>query len=83
MTTDAQRGLRSHTVQVYLKSVCVCACVHAYTNFPEPPHTHTLSSHHPVKPAVLHSAWAAAGGSMPLSLRWECRVWKMLSCCSG
>lgn len=44
MTTDALRGLRSHTVQVYLKSVCVCACVHAYTNFPEPPHTHTLQS---------------------------------------
>lgn len=48
--------------------------------------SHTLQPylHHTHSPVItLHSAWAAAGGSMPLSLSWECRVWKMLSCCSG
>lgn len=66
----------------YSHSARVSACVHAYTNSPKAP-LRTLSGRHPATPASSHSAWAAAGGSMPLSLRWECRMWKMLSCCSG
>lgn len=48
-------------------------CVHAYTNLPN---QHTLCC----GACIFHSA---AGGSMFLSLRWDCSMWKMLSCCSG
>lgn len=61
-------------------SACVPACT-CLRQLWKP--SHTLPGHRPVEVVPRHSAWTAAGGRMPLSLRWDCRVWKMPSCCSG
>lgn len=76
----SDKSQRTHSTLPYF---CVCVHVHTLSKIFLPITHPTQSWSSTCWSMVFHLAWAAAGVSMPLSLRLECRVWKMLSCCSG
>lgn len=58
--------------------MCVCLCVCTCLLSTPTAWPYTATTH-----CGAYTCHSAAGGSMFLSLRWYCSVWKMLSCCSG